>query len=92
MLTHKIKLTFIFLILSSPLIAQQQVRISGTVKDKLSGENLIGANIVEKETIHGISSDYNGYFSIVVNSGSSLQISYLGYINLVIDFNFQKTQ
>ncbi|MDX9782988.1 MAG: carboxypeptidase-like regulatory domain-containing protein [Bacteroidales bacterium] len=90
MLTHKIKLTFIFLILSSPLIAQQQVRISGTVKDKLSGENLIGANIVEKETIHGISSDYNGYFSIVVNSGSSLQISYLGYINLVIDFNFQK--
>ncbi|MBK9388774.1 MAG: TonB-dependent receptor [Bacteroidetes bacterium] len=90
MRTHIIKLTLIFIILTSPLIAQQQIRISGSVKDKLSGENLIGANIVEQGTIHGISSDYNGYFSIAVNAGSSLQISYLGYKNYLTAFDLKK--
>ena len=90
MKTHIIKLALFSLILSSPLIAQKQVRISGSVKDKISGESLIGANIVEQGTIHGISTDYNGYFSIVVNAGSSLQISYLGYKNCLMEFNIKK--
>ena len=88
--THILKLTLIFLILTSPMIAQQQVRISGSVKDKLNGESLIGANIVEQGTINGITTDYNGYFSIVVNANSTLQISYLGYKNNLVRFNIKK--
>lgn len=90
MLTHFLKLTFIFLVLSTPLSAQQLIRISGSVKDSNTGESLIGANIVEKGTIHGITSDYNGYFSIVIKPVTSLQISYLGYNNFSIDLNLQK--
>ena len=77
---------FVFLMIMSPLTAQQPVRISGFIKDKLSGESLIGANIVEQGTGNGTMSDYNGYFSIVIKTPSSLQFSYLGYKSNLMKF------
>jgi len=74
---------------TSPLIAQQQVRISGFVKDKISGESLIGANIVQQGTGNGTMADYNGYFSIVIKTPSSLQISFLGYKSNLIKFEIK---
>jgi len=86
---YLIKSTFLFLMLTSPLIAQQKVRISGFVKDKVSGESLIGANIVEQGTGNGTMADYNGYFSIVIKPPSSLQISFLGYKSNLIKFEIK---
>ena len=57
---------------------QQQVRITGTVKDA-NGEPIIGANVSEKGTMNGIITDLGGKFTLNVASGATLVISYIGY-------------
>ncbi|MGM9759890.1 MAG: SusC/RagA family TonB-linked outer membrane protein, partial [Parabacteroides sp.] len=57
---------------------QQARRISGTVLDA-DGEPVIGANVVEKGTSNGVITDMDGRFTLQVNAGSVIQISYIGY-------------
>ena len=59
-------------------IVQQQIKVSGVVKDSM-GEPVIGASVVEKGTSNGIITDINGNFSLSVTSGATLAISYIGY-------------
>jgi hypothetical protein len=61
------------------LSAYSQTRISGFVKDALSGELLIGANVNEKGTLNGGTTDNNGYFNILINIPAEIRISYTGY-------------
>lgn len=58
---------------------QQQVQVRGVVKDEL-GEPVIGTSIVVKGTSNGVITDLNGEFSITVQRGAVLQISYMGYV------------
>lgn len=60
-------------------ITQQGKQITGTVKD-MSGEPVIGANVIEKETTNGVITDANGKFSLTVSDKAVIQISYIGYI------------
>ena len=62
----------------SPKVLQQSRHITGVVKD-LSGEPIIGANVVEKGTTNGTVTDINGRFSIDILSHNVLEISYIGY-------------
>ncbi|MDR2497866.1 MAG: TonB-dependent receptor, partial [Tannerellaceae bacterium] len=64
---------------SSVAHQQQQRRISGVVTD-LSGEPVLGANVVEKGTTNGAITDINGSFSLQVSPGATLVISYVGYV------------
>ena len=58
---------------------QQEYTISGIVLDA-SNQPLPGANIVEKGSINGIQTDFDGNFEIVVaNENSTLVVSYIGY-------------
>lgn len=58
-----------------------QVTISGVVKDNETGEMLIGANVVEKGTINGVTVDIDGSFKLKVQElPITLEISYVGYI------------
>jgi len=60
-------------------IQQQDVnRITGTVTDQ-SGEAVIGANIMVKGTTNGVTTDFDGHFSIQVEPTSTLVVSYIGY-------------
>lgn len=59
---------------------QQSNRITGVVTDT-NGDPIIGANVIEKGTTNGIISDLDGKFSINVNAGAVLQISYIGYMS-----------
>lgn len=52
-------------------------RISGIITD-ISGEPVIGANIIEKGTSNGTITDINGKYSLDV-AGKTLVISYIGY-------------
>ena len=54
-------------------------QITGMVTDE-TGENVIGANVVEKGTTNGVITDIDGKFSLNVSEDASLQISYIGYI------------
>ncbi|NTW31553.1 MAG: TonB-dependent receptor [Bacteroidetes bacterium] len=87
----------IFLILCVFLIitafGQHQVKytISGYVKDSLTGEYLIGANVFIKETMKGTQTNQYGYFVISVENGSfTLAVSYIGYVGYYENVNISK--
>ncbi|MBU2947361.1 TonB-dependent receptor [Zobellia uliginosa] len=56
-----------------------QFQISGTVLDQ-DKSPLPGASIVEKGTTNGVTTDFDGNFSMKLSSGqATLEVSYLGY-------------
>ncbi|MDR0348132.1 MAG: TonB-dependent receptor [Tannerella sp.] len=68
--------------LSSSTISQQQkIIVKGTVVDDY-GDPVIGANVVEKGTTNGTTTDIEGQFSITVAENAVLEFSYIGYIKL----------
>jgi TonB-linked SusC/RagA family outer membrane protein len=68
-------LAMLFFVLGS---AFAQKDISGTVTDE-GGEPLIGANVIVKGTTTGVSTDFDGNYSIKANEGDVLEFSYTGY-------------
>ena len=67
--------------------AQQKINVSGFVKSRANGERLIGAHITEAGTPNGTTSDYNGYFNLVVQNNPSLKVSFIGYKDLVLNLH-----
>ena len=66
------------LFLFSSLVLFGQWGISGVVLDE-NGGPLPGANVVIENTSTGVSTDFDGNFTINANSGEVLVISYIGY-------------
>ncbi len=60
------------------------VHVSGFVRDGLTNEVLIGANIMETNNHTGTVTDNHGYFSIKVSTPCVLKVSYIGYANQLI--------
>jgi TonB-linked SusC/RagA family outer membrane protein len=58
----------------------QNVTLRGSVADAATGETLIGVSVVVKGTQTGTQTDVNGAFALQAPSGSTLVISYVGYI------------
>jgi hypothetical protein len=78
------KLKFIILCVlmsGSMLFAQEKFTISGTLRDKASGEELIGATVVVKEIPNtGKAANEYGFYSITLPKGNyTLRASYIGY-------------
>ena len=58
---------------------QATIKVTGTVSD--ANEPLIGATVKEKANpSNGVMTDMNGNFTINVQPGATLVISYLGYV------------
>ena len=70
-------LFFVFFLLCSTMMMAQN-KVSGTVLDA-TGEPLIGVSILEVGTNNGTVTDIDGRFSLTVNQGAKLNISYVGY-------------
>ena len=70
---------FVALLVSSMTFAQN-VTYSGTVVDE-TGEPVIGASVVQKGTAQGSVTDLDGHFSVSAASGSTLVVSYIGYVS-----------
>ena len=67
-------------LINSSIYAQVKTSISGYVKDSSSGEILIGATVLAKETNQIARTNSYGFFSLELNSNeSTLLISYVGY-------------
>lgn len=62
----------------SSLTIKPQSQINGNVTDDL-GSPLPGASIVEKGTTNGVTTNFDGNFSISVASDAVLVVSYIGY-------------
>jgi outer membrane receptor protein involved in Fe transport len=98
------KLKFIILSVlmsSSMLFAQEKFTFSGTMRDKATGEELIGATVVVKEIPNtGKAANEYGFYSITLPKGNyTLRATYIGYNeiektitldkNLKIDWEFE---
>jgi len=87
-------LFFILCVVVQMTYAQKRT-LTGTVRDKATGELLTGVTIIEKGTTKGTVTDVSGNFSISVDPESVLVVSFIGMIskeikpgrsaNLVID-------
>ena len=76
-------LAFVF---SSSAFAQS--RVTGTVMDSELNAPLPGANILEKGTSNGASSDFDGNFTLTTTASSGeIVISYVGYGSVTLSFN-----
>ena len=62
------------------MLAQaQQLTVKGNVKDTM-GEPMIGVSVLEKGTTNGCITDLDGNFTLQVNKGATLVLSYIGYV------------
>lgn len=63
--------------ISLDVISQQLKEVKGTVTDE-SGIPLMGANVMQEGTTNGVTTDFDGNFSITVPVGSTLEFTFLG--------------
>ena len=69
-------------------VAFSQGTITGTIMDGDAGTPLPGASVLVKGTTNGVSSDFDGNFSIEVSENSgTLAISYIGFMQKELAFN-----
>lgn len=73
-------LSFLLLLLYSTDASAQTRKVSGTVKDVVSGAPISGASITVKGTTVGTSTDAEGAFSLDVPANALLVVSSIGYL------------
>lgn len=68
-----------FLLLSISCAFAQKLTVKGTVLDE-TGQSIIGATVREKGVAtNGASTDMDGHFTLTVNQGATIVVSYVGY-------------
>lgn len=81
---------FLFLVVTLLLTtgAMAQSTVSGTIMDAEMNGPLPAANIIEKGTTNGVSTDFDGNFTITTQANSGeVVISYVGYTSVTVSFN-----
>lgn len=81
-----------FLLMTCALVfstaVMSQSTITGTVIDSNLNAPLPGANVVEQGTTNGVSTDFDGKFTLTTDANSGqIVISYVGYASITLDFN-----
>ena len=76
-------LLYLFLFIACSVSAEQFL-IKGKVVDE-NNEPLIGASVYVKGTSRGTATDIDGNYSIVVEKGETLKITYVGYYSKEIE-------
>ncbi|RZJ66730.1 MAG: TonB-dependent receptor [Flavobacterium sp.] len=85
------KKLFIFL-LFLPFSVLAQGTLTGTVTEKSTGQPLPGVNVVVQGTTNGTSTDFDGKYSLNnVKKGDKIVFSYIGFKDLIMDYNSQAT-
>ena len=86
----RLGILLLFVFLGMQIQAQTQQKISGIVKD-MSGEPLIGVNVIEKGTTNGSITDAYGKYSIALQGKKAvLSFSYIGYLTQDVPVTNQK--
>ncbi|MCK7590669.1 TonB-dependent receptor [Subsaxibacter sp. CAU 1640] len=76
------KILRVLVLLISCVTFGQNVTVSGTVKENVSDQPLLGVNILIKGTNRGVTTDFDGNYTITdVPINSVLVYSYLGYVD-----------
>ncbi len=80
--------SMVFLLLSTMVFSQRTV--TGTVTDE-DGLGLPGVSILETGTTNGTITDLDGAYSITVDEGASITLSFVGYTTQTIEVGNQNT-
>lgn len=75
---RRLMLFYAYLLIGIGLAIAQTSQISGVVLSAEDGKPIVGASILVQGTTTGTITDIDGKFSVKVNKGGKLQISYLG--------------
>ena len=76
--------TLAVLLLTGLTAMAQQLNVQGTVTDKVTGETVIGASVVEAGTQNGVITDFDGKFTLSVAPDAQITISYIGYKTVTV--------
>ncbi|WP_179343544.1 SusC/RagA family TonB-linked outer membrane protein [Winogradskyella ursingii] len=79
----------LFCLILAPSTLLAQTTVSGTVTDKANAMPLPGVNVIIKGTSRGTSTDFDGNYSIELNEGETLVVSYIGYTKQEIVYTGQ---
>ena len=79
--TYCLPILIFSVIISLPasILAQQTVRVTGTVVDAVTGDVIPGANIVQAGTTVGTIANADGNFEITVQENATLIVTFMGY-------------
>lgn len=87
------KVVFLVLLCSTlfSVAAFAQVQtVKGTILDEI-GMPLPGANILETGTTNGVTTDFDGNYTIQVGKGATITVTYIGYKTQVIEVGSKST-
>ena len=84
MKTTRYVFVFLMMCISSVLLAQEQ-EIRGKVTSAEDGSAIFGANIQEKGSVNGTTTDINGEFKLKVKKDAVLMVSYIGFIKREVE-------
>ena len=79
----------LFCLILVPTTLFAQTTVTGSVTDKANAMPLPGVNVIIKGTTRGSATDFDGNYSIEVNQGETIVISYIGFTTQEIVFNGQ---
>ena len=86
-------LIFPLLILTIAPSFSQNFTISGVVSDATTGENIIGANVYEANTLEGTVTNPYGFYSLKLREGNvNIVFSYIGYKTTEISIDLDKNK
>ena len=75
----------LLLLFMIPLSAlAQDVKVTGTITDATTGDEIIGATVKVQGSSSGAISDVSGNYQITAKVGRNLEISYVGYKTQII--------
>lgn len=83
----KYYLSLIGVILFLPIYGQETLNLTGTVTEADTGGPIPAVSIVVKNTTNGTTTDFDGNYSITVNSDAILIASYIGFVTQEIPVN-----
>jgi iron complex outermembrane recepter protein len=84
----KIKQILSLALMVCTLSVAGQSTITGTIVDASQQAPLPGATIVEKGTSNGVSTDFDGNFTLnTKNSSGEIEVSYVGFVSTTISFS-----
>lgn len=76
-------LLLLFLFVTTTVLAQKKVTLSGYIRDAQSGESLISANVYIKELNLAVQTNTYGFYSVSMPQGSyTVLYNYTGYANI----------
>ncbi|WP_221257865.1 TonB-dependent receptor [Flavobacterium okayamense] len=82
---------FILLFIINSSFSQDKFTLSGVVKDSLSGETLIGVNIIIPELQTGTTTNEYGFYSLTLPKGNyNLLVSYIGFSDIRSEINLNE--